>query len=81
MPLRVLESKPAKPWLERRPPLAETPRRVGFRRKPMTMIVEKQLRGSMAFDWRNDGLQCRMELPEQHIVVGPASFGLDDGVP
>jgi two-component sensor histidine kinase len=50
-------------WTESNRPLVEAPSHRGFGTKVMQGMIEGQLEGEMRFDWRPEGLFCRIALP------------------
>jgi PAS domain S-box-containing protein len=50
-------------WQEARGPAVQAPERQGFGTSLISTMVERQLGGSVVFDWRPEGLACRMVIP------------------
>jgi PAS domain S-box-containing protein len=50
-------------WIERADREVQPPTRRGFGTKSVIASVETQLGGTAAFDWRTDGLVCRISVP------------------
>ena len=51
-------------WIERGgPPLDHQPAEGGFGVRVIKASVERQLSGTVEFDWRHDGLQCVIRIP------------------
>jgi two-component sensor histidine kinase len=50
-------------WTESNGPPVETPAHQGFGTRVMQSMIEGQLDGEMHFDWRREGLVCRIALP------------------
>jgi two-component sensor histidine kinase len=65
-------------WSETRPePLSGPPARRGFGYSVIRNTVERQLGGSCAFDWREEGLVFRIELPASQLRW-PAGSGAEE---
>jgi PAS domain S-box-containing protein len=54
-------------WVESGGPPTATPARRGFGTKLIDATVEHQLRGSVAFDWRMEGLRCTISIPLSNL--------------
>ncbi|QOZ54524.1 HWE histidine kinase domain-containing protein [Bradyrhizobium sp. CCBAU 53338] len=50
-------------WEETGGPLVRTPKSRGFGTRSLLASVESQLGGQAQFDWRSEGLFCRLEVP------------------
>ncbi|HWM45543.1 MAG TPA: response regulator [Xanthobacteraceae bacterium] len=50
-------------WMESGGPSVATPKSFGFGVKVVTASVEGQLGGKAMFDWRAEGLHCRLSVP------------------
>lgn len=50
-------------WTERSGTPVSSPKRSGFGLKVITTSVESQLRGTVAMDWKKEGLHCRLSIP------------------
>ena len=50
-------------WEESGGPLVRTPKARGFGTRSLLASVESQLGGQAQFDWRAEGLLCRLEVP------------------
>lgn len=50
-------------WEESGGPLVMTPKSRGFGTRSLLASVESQLGGQVQFDWRSEGLLCRLEVP------------------
>ena len=58
-------------WRERGgPPVSEPPERAGFGSRLLATLVERQLGGGLARDWRPDGLAVALTLPNK--LAAPA---------
>jgi PAS domain S-box-containing protein len=57
-------------WEESGGPLVMTPKSRGFGTRSLLASVESQLGGQARFDWRAEGLLCRLEVP---LVGKPAA--------
>lgn len=56
-------------WVERHgPPVPPAPSRRGFGSRMMEAIVRGQLGGTLAMDWRPEGLACRITLPAARVL-------------
>ncbi|MCW3798219.1 PAS domain-containing protein [Sphingomonas sp. BN140010] len=54
-------------WHEYGCPGGTPPGRAGFGSKVIRNSVERQLRGSVAYTWADDGLQVRLAIPQDHV--------------
>ena len=50
-------------WEERNGPLVEKPASRGFGTRSVIASIESQLGGQAEFDWRSEGLVCRLSVP------------------
>ena len=50
-------------WTERGGPPVKVPSRRGVGTKVMESMIQAQLKGAIAFDWRDEGLVCTFSLP------------------
>lgn len=50
-------------WEETGGPLVRTPKSRGFGTRSLLASVESQLGGQAQFDWRSEGLLCRLDVP------------------
>jgi two-component sensor histidine kinase len=50
-------------WEERNGPAVEKPVSRGFGTKSVIASIESQLGGQAEFDWRSEGLVCRLSVP------------------
>jgi len=50
-------------WTEAGGPAIKAPTHQGFGTSLISTMVERQLVGTVAFDWRPEGLGCRMVIP------------------
>lgn len=56
-------------WTETNgPPVPEAPARFGFGSRVITTTVERQLGGTVVFDWAPAGLRCHIALPADRLV-------------
>src|SRR3981189_622274 len=53
-------------WEERDGPLVEKPASRGFGTRSVIASIESQLGGQAEFDWRSEGLICRLSVPLMH---------------
>jgi two-component sensor histidine kinase/CheY-like chemotaxis protein len=53
-------------WEERDGPLVERPASRGFGTRSVIASIESQLGGQAQFDWRTEGLVCRLSVPLEH---------------
>ena len=62
-------------WEERDGPSVDKPATRGFGTKSVIASIESQLGGRADFDWRSEGLVCRLSVPLMHaaVVRQPAS--------
>jgi PAS domain S-box-containing protein len=56
-------------WEERDGPLVEEPASRGFGTRSVIASIESQLGGKAEFDWRSEGLICRLSVPLLREVV------------
>jgi two-component sensor histidine kinase len=73
-------------WEERDGPEVEQPIARGFGTRSVIASVESQLGGRADFDWRTEGLICRLSVPLGRELNGRgidarAGFSIDDGEP
>lgn len=64
-------------WEESDGPLVMTPKSRGFGTRSLLASVESQLGGQARFDWRAEGLLCRLEVPlvrKTAATTGPGNF-------
>ena len=64
-------------WEETGGPLVRQPKSRGFGTKSLLASVESQLGGQVMFDWRVEGLVCRLEVPliqKTALTVPPENF-------
>jgi PAS domain S-box-containing protein len=64
-------------WEESGGPLVMTPKSRGFGTRSLLASVESQLGGQARFDWRAEGLLCRLEVPlvrKTAATTGPGNF-------
>ncbi|WP_422010179.1 HWE histidine kinase domain-containing protein [Reyranella sp.] len=57
-------------WIETGGPLAQEPKSLGFGLSIVRSSIEAQFRGGVRYDWRPEGLHCRLSIPRAQIV-GP----------
>jgi two-component sensor histidine kinase len=50
-------------WEEKNGPLVEKPASRGFGTRSVIASIESQLGGQAEFDWRSEGLICRLSVP------------------
>jgi hypothetical protein len=50
-------------WEERDGPVVEKPASRGFGTRSVITSIESQLGGQAEFDWRSEGLICRLSVP------------------
>ncbi|GMP07432.1 MULTISPECIES: HWE histidine kinase domain-containing protein [Bradyrhizobium] len=63
-------------WEESGGPLVMTPKSRGFGTRSLLASVESQLGGQAQFDWRAEGLLCRLEVPltRKTATTAPGKF-------
>jgi PAS domain S-box-containing protein len=59
-------------WEERDGPLVEKPASRGFGTRSVIASIESQLGGQAEFDWRSEGLICRLSVPLMQNAATPA---------
>ncbi len=52
-------------WMETGGPAVEIPASRGFGTRSVIASIESQLGGKAEFDWRSEGLVCRLSVPHQ----------------
>ena len=57
-------------WIETGGPPAREPKSLGFGLSIVRSSIEAQFRGGVLYDWRPEGLKCRLSIPRAQIV-GP----------
>ncbi len=60
-------------WEERDGPVVEKPVSRGFGTRSVIASIESQLGGQAEFDWRSEGLICRLTVP---LMQGVANWQL-----
>jgi two-component sensor histidine kinase len=65
-------------WEESGGPLVRTPKSRGFGTRSLLASVESQLGGQAQFDWRAEGLLCRLEVPLTRKTPTAAAQGKFD---
>ena len=68
-------------WDETGGPLVGPPKSRGFGTRSLLASVESQLGGQAEFNWRPEGLLCRLEVPLTLKGTAPTSSGKFDPVP
>ncbi len=58
-------------WIETGGPPTAEPARLGFGLTIVRSSIEAQFRGGVSYDWRPDGLRCRLSIPAAQIVPAP----------
>jgi CheY-like chemotaxis protein len=58
-------------WTETGGPPAAEPARLGFGLTIVRSSIEAQFRGGVSYEWRPDGLRCRLSIPATQIAVAP----------
>src|SRR4030088_111809 len=59
-------------WEERDGPVVEKPASTGFGTRSVIASIESQLGGQAEFDWRSEGLICRLSMPLMQEAATPA---------
>ncbi|MCP3459522.1 MULTISPECIES: HWE histidine kinase domain-containing protein [unclassified Bradyrhizobium] len=67
-------------WEESGGPLVRQPKARGFGTKSLLASVESQLGGQAQFDWRAEGLLCRLEVPLTRKATLPAAENFDAAI-
>jgi two-component sensor histidine kinase len=60
-------------WEETGGPLVRKPQSRGFGTKSLITSIESQLGGQTLFDWRSEGLICRLSVPLTQKAGTPES--------
>lgn len=68
-------------WDETGGPLVRTPKSRGFGTRSLLASVESQLGGQAEFNWRAEGLLCRLEVPLTRKTVAPSAASKFDAAP
>ena len=58
-------------WIEIGGPPTAEPARLGFGLTIVRSSIEAQFRGGVSYDWRPDGLRCRLSIPAAQIAAAP----------
>ncbi len=58
-------------WEERDGPLVEKPESGGFGTRSVIASIQSQLGGQAEFDWRSEGLICRLSVPLTQEITSP----------
>ncbi len=56
-------------WIESGGPATAEPARLGFGLTIVRSSIEAQFRGGVSYDWRPEGLHCRLSIPAAQIVA------------
>lgn len=56
-------------WIETGGPPAKPPSSLGFGLSIVRSSIEAQFRGGVVYDWRPEGLRCRLVIPRAQIVT------------
>ena len=59
-------------WIETGGPPTAEPARLGFGLTIVRSSIEAQFRGGVSYDWRPEGLRCRLSIPAAQIATAPA---------
>ncbi|WP_157033482.1 PAS domain-containing protein [Belnapia moabensis] len=57
-------------WSERGGPPVRAPAGRGFGTRMLEAVLRGQLGGTLALDWKPDGLECRIALPAARVLAG-----------
>ena len=60
-------------WVETGGPATAEPARLGFGLTIVRSSIEAQFRGGVNYDWRPQGLSCRLSIPAAQIAAAPPS--------
>jgi len=58
-------------WAETGGPPTAEPARLGFGLTIVRSSIEAQFRGGVSYDWRPEGLRCRLSIPAAQIAAAP----------
>ena len=58
-------------WVEVGGPPTDEPARLGFGLTIVRSSIEAQFRGGVSYDWRPEGLRCRLSIPAAQIAAAP----------
>lgn len=58
-------------WIETGGPPTVKPARLGFGLTIVRSSIEAQFRGGVSYDWRSEGLSCRLSIPAAQIAPMP----------
>jgi two-component sensor histidine kinase/two-component SAPR family response regulator len=61
-------------WTETGGPPAQPPSSLGFGLSIVRSSIEAQFRGGVVYDWRPEGLRCRLLIPRAQIVTAEAAL-------
>ncbi len=67
-------------WEERDGPAVAEPVSRGFGTRSVIASIESQLGGNAEFDWRPEGLICRLGVPMKHAVISPRQASYRQGL-
>jgi hypothetical protein len=67
-------------WEETGGPLVRKPEVRGFGTRSLMTSIESQLGGEALFDWRSEGLICRLSVPLAPKAGTPEASDQQDGV-
>ena len=68
-------------WRETGGPATAEPARLGFGLTIVRSSIEAQFRGGVRYEWRPDGLRCRLSIPATQIAVAAAAASAPDEAP
>ncbi len=63
-------------WVESNGPTISAPSRRGYGSRAIIAGIERQLGGSVQFDWQESGLRCVLTVPHEGKIDGTARAGL-----
>ncbi len=65
---RSLSGKIEFEWIESNGPKVTPPKRLGYGTRVFTVGIERQLGGTIDFQWNKDGLHCKLSIPHNDAV-------------
>lgn len=68
-------------WTESGGPPTQPPSTLGFGLSIVRASIEAQFRGGVVYDWRPDGLHCRLSIPSAQIVGAEGRRGTSAAAP
>jgi two-component sensor histidine kinase/DNA-binding response OmpR family regulator len=77
---RSLSGKIEFDWIESNGPKVTPPKRLGYGTRVFTIGIERQLGGTVDFQWNEDGLRCKLSIPHIENVKSAGPENVSDKV-